>query len=180
MNSFQLPDFEINPISERDGWRLCDFCCANENYLSRFFPSTLASNLNPTLSKLFVERKVSEFIKHEEYLFTLKEPQNRKIIGLVYVKAIDLAKNEAELAYCIDYNQANKGYTTIAVETISKWALQLPNINTLRILVHKTNIGSTRVAEKCGYLWKETLKKSFTPPNEEPLDMELYVLKNER
>ena len=180
MGNFTFAFFEINPISERDGWRLCDFCCANENHLSRFFPSTLASNLNPTLSKLFVEKKVSEFIKNEEYLFTLKEPQNRNIIGLVYVKAIDLAKNEAELAYCIDYNQANKGYTTIAVETISKWTLQLPNIHTLRIIVYKTNIASIRVAENCGYLWKETLLKEHTPPNEDPLDMELYVLKNER
>ncbi|WP_405385003.1 GNAT family N-acetyltransferase [Maribacter sp. LLG6340-A2] len=180
MNSFQLPDFEINPISERDGWRLCDFISANEEHLKRFFPVTLASNLTPTLSELFVAQKVLEFASGKEFLFTLKEPEHRKIIGLVYVKEIDKLKNEAELAYCIGYAHKNKGYTSLAVKTISEWAFTQLKLEQLRIIAHKSNIGSLKVAQNCGYLWKKTLIKAYTPPNEDALDMELYVLENER
>ncbi|WP_299798503.1 GNAT family protein [uncultured Maribacter sp.] len=180
MNSFQLPDFEINPISERDGWRLCDFISANADYIKRYFPKTVAANLNPTLSNIFVLEKASDFLSGKEYLFTLKEPENRKIIGLVYLKELKRAAKEAEVAYCISYDHNNRGFTTQAVKIISEWGFSEQHLQRLRIIAHKTNLGSIKVAENCGYLWKETLLKEHTPPNEEPLDMELYVLQNER
>jgi len=180
MNSFQLSDFEINPISERDGWRLCDFICANADYIKRYFPKTVAANLNPTLSNIFVLEKVSEFHFGKEYLFTLKEPEHRKIIGLIYVKELKRAEKEAEVAYCIAYPYKNKGYATLAVQTISTWAFSQQHLERLRIIVHKSNIASIKVAKNCGYIWEQTLEKEHTPPNEDPLDMELYVLKNER
>ena len=180
MNSFHLPHFEINPISERDGWRLCDFISSNADYLKRYFPKTVGANLTPNLSSLFVEQKVAEFISGKEYLFTLKEPEHRKIIGLVYVKELKRSAKEAEIAYCIAYPYKNKGYATLAIQNISEWAFTQQHLKQLRIIVHKSNIGSIKVAENCGYIWKETLLKEHTPPNEDPLDMELYVLKNER
>jgi len=180
MNSILLPHFEINPISERDGWRLCDFISANADYIKRYFPKTVAANLNPTLSNIFVLDKVSEFLSGKEYLFTLKEPEHRKIIGLVYLKELKRATKEAELAYCIAYPHKNKGFASQAVKAISEWGFTEQHLKQLRIIVHKSNIGSIKVAENCGYIWKETLLKEHTPPNEDPLDMELYVLKNER
>lgn len=180
MDSFQQQDFEITPISERDGWRLCDFVCSNADYIKRYFPKTVAANLNPTLSNIFVLDKVSEFLSGKEYLFTLKDPEHRKIIGLVYLKELKRATKEAEVAYCIAYPCKEKGYTSEAVKTISEWGFKEQHLKRLRIIVHKSNIGSIQVAENCGYLWKETLAKEHTPPNEDPLDMELYVLENER
>ncbi|WP_430428422.1 GNAT family N-acetyltransferase [Maribacter litoralis] len=180
MNSFQLPDFEINPISERDGWRLCDFVCANANHIKRYFPKTVAANLNPTLSNIFVLEKIAEFLAGKEYLFTLKEPESRKIIGLIFLKELKKETQEAEIAYCIAYTHKNKGFATLAVKTISEWGFKLQDINQLRIIVHKSNPSSIKVAENCGYIWKKTLLKEHTPPNEDPLDMELYVLENER
>ena len=180
MNSFQLPDFEINPISERDGWRLCDFVCANADHIKRYFPKTVAANLNPTLSNIFVLEKIAEFLAGKEYLFTLKEPENRKIIGLIFLKELKKETQEAEIAYCIAYTHKNKGFATLAVKMISEWGFKQQDINQIRIIVHKSNPSSIKVAENCGYIWKETLLKEHTPPNEDPLDMELYVLKNER
>jgi len=180
MNSFQLSQFEINPISERDGWRLCDFITSNSDFLKRYFPKTVAANLTPNLSSIFVEQKVSDFISGKEYLFTLKELEHRKIIGLVYLKELKRSAKEAELAYCIAYPYKSNGFASLAVQKISEWGFTEQHLKRLRIIVHKSNIGSIKVAENCGYLWKETLAKEHTPPNEDPLDMELYVLENER
>lgn len=180
MHSFHLPKFQINPISERDGWRLCDFIASNTDHLRRYFPNTVASNLTPDLSNLFVQQKVSEFANGKEFLFTLKEHEQRTIIGLVYVKDIDRIKKEAEIAYCIGYPFKNNGFATIAVEAISNWAITRQNLLSLKIIVHKSNTGSIKVATNCGYLWERILVKEHTPPNEEPLDMELYLFKHER
>lgn len=172
-------DFEsytIESIHEKYAWRICDFCTTNAKRLQRFFPKTLEQNLTPDLSKNFVERKVKEFEAKEEFLFVLKEKKNHTLIGLVYVKEIDWIKKQGELAYCIDYKVEGKGYTTQTVKVISKWAFEVLELKTLQIIVHKTNIGSVRVAEKCGYIRKKTLLKAYTPPNGDPKDMELYEL----
>ena len=65
-------DFEISAVHEGDAWKICDFCVANSNRLKRYFPKTLEQNLNPTLSQLFVDKKVKQFKTKEEFLFTLK------------------------------------------------------------------------------------------------------------
>ena len=174
-----LLEFEqycIEPIHQKHAWRLCDFITVTSERLKRFFPKTLAQNLTPDLSKYFVQKKVKQFKAQEEFLFVLKEKENHSIIGLFFLKELDWQRKEGELAYCIGYQYEGNGYMTEVVDTMSKWAFDELALETLRIIAHKTNASSVRVAEKCGYLWKRTLPKEHTPPNEMPLDMELDEL----
>jgi len=120
-------------------------------------PETLKQNLTPDLSNYFVQCKVRQFNNKEEFLFVLKEPEHRTIIGLVYIKEVDWS-----------------------VQFLSAYAFKDLGLKTLQIIVHKSNKGSLRVAEKCGYIWSKTLTKAYTPPNESALDMELYELEYER
>ncbi len=172
----EFKDYYIDTIHEKYAWRICDFCTINEDRLQRFFPKTLEQNLTPDLSKYFVERKIKEFEAKEEFLFVLKEKENYALIGLIYLKELDWEKKQGELAYCIGYQVEGLGYMTESVQAISKWALDELKLKTLQIISHKDNAGSVRVAEKCGYIWKRTLLKEHTPPNSEPLDMELFEL----
>ena len=173
---YDFPSFFIAPIEGKDAWKLCDFNISNAERLKRFFPKTLAQNLTPELSRLFVDKKLRQLNNKEEFLFKLKEKENRTIIGLVYLKEIDWDKKQAELAYCIGYQYEGKGFTTQSVKAISTFAIETLNLRTLQIIAHKSNAGSIKVAKNCGYLWQDTLVKEHTPPGEEPLDMELYEL----
>jgi ribosomal-protein-alanine N-acetyltransferase len=152
----------------------------NADRFKRFFPKTLEQNLTPDLATYFVQQKVRQFKKKEEFLFVLKELESRTIIGLVYIKDLNWNKRQAELAYCIGYQYEGKGHTSQSVQTLSGYAFDELGLKTLRIIVHKSNQASIRVAEKCSYIWKKTLLKAHTPPNENPLDMELYELEYER
>ena len=170
-------DFEnyyIEPIAEKDAWKLCDFIISNTERLKRYFPKTLEQNLTPDLSRIFIVKKVKELNAKEEFLFKLKEKKNRTIIGLVYIKELDWDKKKAELAYCIAYQFEGMGIITNSVEILSDYAFDTLGLKTLQIIVHKTNPGSIKVAEKCGYTWQQTLLKEHTPPGENSLDMELY------
>ncbi len=169
-------NYTIEPILEKYAWRICDLMVANSDRLKRYFPKTLEQNLNPELSKIFVAHKVRQFAGKEEFLFVLKEKENRKVIGLVYIKELVWKAKQAELAFCIGYEYEGKGWMTVAVKTVSNYAFDNLGLKTLQIIAHKSNLGSIKVAKKCGYLWKRTLKKEHTPPGEEPLDMELYEL----
>ncbi len=174
INDFK--EYYIDAIHEKYAWRICDFCVANADRLKRFFPQTLAQNLNPDLSLVFVETKVKQFTAKEEFLFVLKEKENRTVIGLIYLKELDWDKKQGELAYAIGYQVEGKGYITESVKAISEWAFEEQQLRTLQIIAHHSNNASIRVAEKCSFTWQKVLKGAHTPPNEAPLDMELYEL----
>ena len=172
----EFEKYGIDAIHEKYAWRICDFAVTNAERLKRYFPKTLEQNLTPDLSKYFVEKKLKQFKNQEEFLFVLKEKEDRTVIGLIFIKKIDWGKKRAELAYCIGYQYEGKGWMSQSVRGLSHYAFETLNLKTLEIIVHRSNIGSVKVAEKCGYIWEKTLLKEHTPPNEEPLDMELYEL----
>ncbi|MEM9142918.1 MAG: GNAT family N-acetyltransferase [Bacteroidota bacterium] len=170
-------DFEeyfISPIAEKDAWKLCDFVVANETRLKRFFPKTLEANLTPDLSNYFTAKKTKQFLNREEFLFKLEHRELRTIIGLVYIKELDWDKKQGELAYCIGYQYEGKGWTTQSVCALAGYTITDLGLKSLQIITHKSNIGSVKVAQNCGFVWQKTLKQAFTPPRETALDMELY------
>jgi len=175
----EFEKYYLDAIHEKYAWRICDFCTINAERLQRFFPKTLEQNLTPDLSNYFVEQKIRQFKANEEFLFVLKEKENHSIIGLIYLKELDWEKKQGELAYAVGYQVEGKGYMTETVKAISHWAFEKHALKTLQIIAHKTNKGSIRVAEKCGYIWKKVLIKGYTPPGEAPQDMELYELSYE-
>lgn len=171
-----IENISIEPIHEKDAWRICDFCTINSGRLKRYFPLTLQQNLTPDLSGFFAKTKVKEFEAKEEFLFTLKENENRTIVGLIYIKKIDWNTKQAELAYCIGYQYEGKGLMSKVVKALSKYAFEELQLKTLQIISHKSNLGSVKVALNCSYTWQKTLIAEHTPPGENPLDMELYEL----
>jgi ribosomal-protein-alanine N-acetyltransferase len=166
--------FFVFPISPKDSWSLCDFVVSNEDRLSEFFPKTKTANLTPDLSDRFAQIKSKRFEAKEEFLFTLKPKDSRRIIGLIYLKELNWETGQGEFAYCIDYNFEGKGLTSKLVMKLSTYAFETLQLKTLQIIAHKSNISSVRVAEKSNFTWVKTLLKSFTPPGKEALDMELY------
>ncbi len=169
-------NFEINPVHVGDAWKICDFCIANTDRLKRYFPKTLEQNLNPTLSQIFVEKKIKRFQSKEEFLFTIKESETRKLVGLVYLKEIDWRKKQGEFAYAIDYNFKGEGLISKGISILSQHALSNMGLETIQIIVHKDNVPSVNVALQNNFAWQKTLKQGYTPPGENSLDMELYEL----
>lgn len=168
--------FEINPIHEGDAWKICDFVIANTDRLKRYFPKTLEQNLNPTLSKIYVENRVKAFQNKEVFVFTLKQSETRKLIGLIIIKELDWNIKQGEFAYAIDYNFNGKKIMSKAIKTLSAYAFETLGLERLQIIVHKDNQPSINVAINNSFNWQKTLKNKFTLAGEQPLDMELYEL----
>lgn len=173
-----IGDYKIDIILETDALGICNLMVTNAERFKRFFPKTLEQNLTLELSQVFTVKKIKECTAKEEFLYTIKERETSQVIGLIYIKELDWKKKQGEFAYCIDANYEGKGLTSKIVKELSRHAFINLGLETLQIIAHKTNLGSIKVAEKCDYIWQRTLFKVFTPPNESPLDMELYELYN--
>ena len=169
-------EFYIDNLQEKDSWKLCDLMVANENRFKRFFSGTLAQNLTPELSTYFVNKKIAAHYAKEEFLFTIKDKSTNSLIGLIYIKELHWETKQGEFAYCIDSGHEGKGLISKALKELSSFAFVQLNLEILQIIVHKDNIASVKVAERCDFIWKKTLVNEFAPPNEPALDMELYEL----
>ena len=167
----------VSQISLSDAEDLCALMTSNASRFLRFFPITLKQNNTIEDSKIFIVKKRKEQESKEEYTFLFRENPTNKLMGLLIIKEINWVTKQGEVAYCIDQNYEGKGFMTQAVHYISSYAFQKLALKTLQIIVHKSNVGSVRVAEKCNYIWQGTLKEAFTPPYEKALNMELYELK---
>ncbi|MEO0573277.1 MAG: GNAT family protein [Bacteroidota bacterium] len=171
-------DYGIAPIQLKDAWRVCDFVTANEAYLKNGFPQTLKENATPTLAELFVAKKEKQFLKKEEFLFTIKENTNRSVVGLIYVKELHRRKGQGELAYCISYQHAGKGVMTKALQKIMDWSFTAAGLDSLQIIVHESNAASIRIANKLNFEFITILQKEHRRYNGEVVDMLLYEFNN--
>ncbi len=172
----EFDSFYLDKIQPKDSWKLCNFAVANEDRLKRYFPKTLEANLTPTLAEFFTIKKVKQFANREEFLFILKHTQTRDVAGMIYIKELDWNKKQGEFAYCIGYPFEGQGLTTKVVKALSQYAFDVLGLESLQIIVHKDNIASVKVAINTTFKWIKTLPEAYTPPNETPLDMELYEL----
>ncbi|MEE9361754.1 MAG: GNAT family N-acetyltransferase [Cellulophaga sp.] len=172
----QLDAIKIEKLVLEDAKSLSDLMVSNTERFNRFFPQTLAQNLSVSDSETYILLKNEEIRTRSEFTFAIRENNSASIIGLIILKRLDWEKKIGELAYCIDVKSKGKGWMTKIVKVFSIYAFEKLGLETLQIIVHKTNIGSLKVAEKCNFKWQTVLKKEHTPPGEKPLDMELYEL----
>ena len=167
-------NYRISKITKKDALGIHELMRTNINRFNRYFPKTLVENITIEKSKNFSINKEKAFKNKDEFLFVLKNVN--KIIGLIYIKELDWAKKQGEFAYCIDSGYEGKGLICKSVTELAQYAFENLELENFQIIVHKENLASVKVAEKCKFIWQKTLLNEFTPPNESPLDMELYEL----
>ncbi len=170
-------DHTIKPISVNDYQGIHALMLANSTRFKRFFPKTLEDNLTLKGATAFACLKAAQFEANEEFLFVLHDRQ--RAIGLIYIKELDWDKREGEFAYCIDTRSTSRGLISKAVKKLSEHAFNNLGLKTLKIITHKDNLASVKVALNAGFNWVATLPKAFAPPDEDALDMELYELRLE-
>lgn len=178
---YKTEDFQITILTSKDAVSLHGLMFSNAERFKRYFPKTLSKNLTLEASEKYILEKNNEIQSNSEFTFAIKENKTDKIAGLIIIKKLNWEAKQGELAYCIGAKHQGKGWVSDSVNQISKYAFNKLQLKTLQIISHKTNFGSIKVAENCGFLWRRTLISEFTPTNELALDMELYELTyNER
>jgi len=168
--------FYITPISIVDTVGIHQLVLENTEEFKVYLPVTTAQNTTLEDSKTFVENKINKFLDKEQFLFVIKEKVSDTVSGLVYIKDLDWNKLQAEFGYCLTAKKHGQGWMTKTIQLLSEYAFEILGLKSMVIKVYKNNVGSVKVAEKCGFKWKETLLNEFKPKDRPAMDMELYVL----
>ncbi len=168
--------FNISEMEMKDAKSLQQLMTSNMEHFGKFLPMTLSQNQTLMQSEVYISKKALENKAKTTITFAIKEKSSDAVAGLVIIKNIDLAKKQGEFTYGIGKDFQGWGWTTSAVRKMTDYASKKLGLKILQIITHKTNLGSCKVAEKSGFLWKRTLINEFTPPNGKPMDMELYEL----
>ena len=172
--------FHIVTLQPEDAKSLSEMMVLNFDNFKRYFPITLSKNQSIEDSVTYIEEKRIENKSKSEFTFGIKDVANKNIAGLIIIKKINWETKQGEFAYCISSEYENKGWMSKAIAFTSKYGFEVLGFDKFQIIAHKTNIGSCKVAENCNFKWQKTLLNEYTPPEEAPLDMELYELYNER
>ena len=171
----KVSEINIALITQDDVLPLNRLMVLNKDYFQRYLPKTIAANRTLGDSIRFIESIIEDYELKNQFLYTIKF--RAELVGLIYLKELDWEKKQGEFAYCLAEDFIGKGIISSAVKQLSTIAFNELSLENLIIITHKTNVGSTKVAEKCGFQHTKTLTNEFTPTGESPLDMELYELR---
>lgn len=172
--------FHIDFLKQEEAKSLSEMMFYNQDNFKRYFPITLSKNKSLEDSLNFIEEKNKQNLERSEFTFAIKNKLTSEIAGLIIIKEINWETKQGELAYCISTEFENKGWMSKAIALTSKYGFEVLGFEKFQIIAHKLNVGSCKVAENCKFKWIKTLLNEYTPPNENPLDMELYELEYER
>jgi ribosomal-protein-alanine N-acetyltransferase len=173
---FKSEAIHIAELKIEDARALFELMDSNREHFGSYLPITLSQNKSIIDSETYILKKAKENKLMSCLTLAIRDEASMNIAGLIILKNIDRLNKRAEFAYGVGMAFEGRGLTSGAVEQLSHYAFAKLDLTTLQIIVHKDNIASCKVAIKCGFQWKRTLKKEFTPPNGKPLDMELYEL----
>lgn len=93
--------------------------------------------------------------------FGIEEVATEKLVGMAFLKDINLIHRTAEFAIFIgDSNAAGKGYAREATQLLLAIAFNELNLNRIYLKVQQDNINAKKLYEKCGFTTEGTLRQA--------------------
>jgi RimJ/RimL family protein N-acetyltransferase len=86
------------------------------------------------------------------------------LLGVALAPEIDREALEAELGYLTAPAARGRGIATAAVRRLTRWALDEQGLQRVTLLIDDANVGSRRVAERCGYVRDGVLRNAYVKP----------------
>lgn len=99
---------------------------------------------------------------------------NGKLVGGCGIHINQFRTFIGEIGYFIDEESWGKGIATKAIKLLEKIGFQELGLKRIEILMDPKNVGSERIAIKCGYSKEGTMKKA-TKNGDDYTDAHLYA-----
>lgn len=163
----------IRPIHADDRERFFQLVQDNKERLADYFPITIekAASLEVTSDSIRLYNILAE--KNELYVMVM-ESNNKEMTGIIFLKNIDVKTGKCELAYFVDKNHENQGYTSTAIQQALDKAFNKLNLNKVYCRIAPDNTASNRVAIKNGFILEGVLKQEFRISDGSLVDLNYY------
>lgn len=123
----------------------------------------------------YIGRQHRRLSAGQGYSFAITEADSGTPVGQVGLWLRDADHGRASVGYWVAAPHRRRGYTTAALDAISRWGLTLDGIDRLELYVEPWNEGSWRAAERAGY-HREGLLRRWQYVGPERRDMYMYSL----
>jgi RimJ/RimL family protein N-acetyltransferase len=123
----------------------------------------------------FIERQHQRLSAGQGYSFAITDAADGTPVGQAGLWLRDADHGRASIGYWIAAPHRRRGYTTAALDAVSRWGLTLDGIGRLELYAEPWNEGSWRAAERAGYR-REGLLRSWQRVGQQRRDMYMYSL----
>lgn len=167
-----MPKTHLKLIEIQEAKEFFNLIHRNKERLTRYFPVTVKSNKNITLSTKYLKKLEQKAEKKAFYAFGIYT--GNKLIGVIYVKNIDWQIQKCELGYFLDKDFEGKGIMAKNLDKAISYCFNDLNMNKLFLRIGRENTGSKRLAKKKGFELEGTLRKEYRIETGELIDVEYY------
>lgn len=120
----------------------------NHEYLAKFMPR-IKETKSVEDTKKVIKYFLTQFVDNNGFRAGIYF--DNELIGISGLKYIDWINRKTELMYWIDENYSGKGIITSCVSKLMDISFNEYKLNKIIIGTNTSNIGSIKVAEKCGF-----------------------------
>lgn len=159
----------LRPVRETDLHQLYNYHLDIDNRGDYFPRGVLAE---PAFRRQFEETGFWSKDEGTLVILTLKD----EILGHIeFFKTVNYL-DEYELSYHIYITeQRGKGAATEAVNLLVRYLFETKPVNRIRLVIHPDNLGSRRLAEKCGFKHEGTARGAWYNQGKHQ-DVEIYAI----
>ena len=157
------------------GWRSTDAHAVREASYDPLIPVITSV---PTVDSeeealAFVERQQGRLRERVGYPLAVADADDRAV-GFIILQLRTAEGARGSIGYWTCPSQRRRGYAAEALQVLTAWARDLPDLDRLELYVEPWNEGSWRAAESAGYE-REGLLRAWERVGGEPRDMYMYA-----
>jgi ribosomal-protein-alanine N-acetyltransferase len=115
----------------------------------------------PSETEEFVKMLITRHESGSHVYASVVEKITGRVIGTVMLFNFDKRANHGEIGYVLDDTVWGKGYGTQIVRMVSEYAFKEMGLRKIFARVVNTNLGSSRILEKNGYMLEAELKDYY-------------------
>lgn len=90
--------------------------------------------------------------------FAIVDQATGDCLGLIMLATIDRAGRQAEAGYVVAPQARGRGVAARALRLLTDWALNELSLERIELRIATDNVGSMRVADRCGYVQEGVLR----------------------
>lgn len=93
--------------------------------------------------------------------FTIRSIEDDSFLGFASLPNLELDKAEAEAGYVVSESARGRGVASAALNQITRWGMGTLGLQRIYLHIDPENVGSLKVAEKCGYVREGVLRSVY-------------------
>lgn len=176
--AIDTPRLCLRPMGPGDEGELEMFVERERERLRAAFPLLVSQVVDADSARQFVRRKCVEWFARDSFSFAIRD-YRQQFLGTLAFKHFEWSVPKGDLGYCLAQSAQGKGLISEAVKAVLPFAFEHLGLARLYLRIHPGNLGSLRVAEKCGFGYEGLVRCDFRGGDGQLQDVRYYAMTGE-